>query len=93
MHNNVIWSDVPSEKQLFEKCKQNFDVSNFRAKAFHLLGTGQIWDWSEICSFGRVNTREQRNLTNLRPSNRTNSHVNRRKRTNLRPVPNLYGTM
>ena len=43
--------------------------------------------------FSRVNTREPRNRTNLRPPNRTNSRVNRRKRTNFRPVPNSSGTV
>jgi hypothetical protein len=38
--------------------------------------------------FGRVNTREPRNRTNLRPPNTTNSRVDRRKRTNFRLDPN-----
>jgi hypothetical protein len=41
--------------------------------------------------FGLPFTREPRNRTNLRSPNRTNSRVNRRKRTNFSPVPNSSG--
>ena len=37
--------------------------------------------------FGRVNTREPRNRMNLRPPNRTNSRVNRRKKDEFQTGP------
>ena len=43
--------------------------------------------------FSFLFTREPRNRTNLRLPNRTNSRVNRRKRTNFNPVRNLSGTV